>query len=513
MRLAIAILGANRRSKGKTMTGNAPAKPALMAVSRRKLILAAGASMVALALPRAGLAQPAGAQAPDTTDEGFRVLRARPGFALLRGRDEPPTHIWGYDGTTPGPTLRVRQGEEVKVRLLNELDQPTVVHWHGLRLPNAMDGVPHLTQMPIGPGESFDYRFVAPDAGTFWYHTHFLSSEQLARGLYGVLLVEEREPVAVDRDLVVVVDDWRLTDSGAIHPSFGNLHDAAMAGRLGQYITLNSEDTLDIPVRTNERLRLRLVNTANSRIFQLRIDKHRARVMAVDGQPIAPEIAPGGILRLAPGNRVDLFLDATLEPGSKAPILVDDLRGGELQVGRLLYDAGEPLRAAPLPDPERLPDNPLAAKLDIAGALKVDVPLDGGGMRMMMLGRGMGGMGAGGFRGQGVPEEQRIWALAGIAATGHDGPPLFTVERGRTVVIDFPNRGPFSHAMHVHGHHFRQFDGEGDRFRPYWLDTVIVDGQRTERIAFVADNPGKWMLHCHMIEHMATGMAAWFAVT
>jgi FtsP/CotA-like multicopper oxidase with cupredoxin domain len=362
--------------------------------------------------------------------------------------------------------------------------------------------------MPIEPGASFDYRFIAPDAGTFWYHTHFLSSEQLARGLYGVLVVDEQEPAEVDRDIVVVVDDWRLTDAGDIHPSFGNLHDAAMAGRLGQYITLNSEDTLDVPVRANERLRLRIINAANSRIFQLRIAKHQARVMAVDGQPTAPQVAPNGVLRLAPGNRVDLFLDAALEPGARAPILVDDLRGGELEVGRLVY-AGEPLRAAALPEPRPLPDNPLPAKLDLENALKIDVPLDGGGMRMMM-GRAMGGPG---FSGQGVPEPQRIWALAGISATGHDGPPLFNVERGRTVVIEFPNRGPISHAMHVHGHHFRQFRQDATGFLPYWLDTVIVDGQRTERIAFVADNPGKWMLHCHMIEHMAAGMAAWFHVT
>ena len=218
---------------------------------------------------------------------------------------------------SPGPTLRVKQGEELKVRLVNDLKQSTVIHWHGLRLPNAMDGVPFLTQKPIEPGASFDYHFAPPDAGTFWYHTHFGSSEQLARGLYGVLIVEEREPPQVDRDLMLVVDDWRLMDNGEIQPSFGNFHDAMMAGRLGQYITLNSEDTLDVPVKTNERLRLRIVNTANSRIFQFRIAKHVARVMAVDGQPCPPEVAPNGILRLAPGNRVDLFLDATLEPGSR----------------------------------------------------------------------------------------------------------------------------------------------------------------------------------------------------
>ena len=119
----------------------------------------------------------------------------------------------------------------------------------------------------------------------------------------------------------------------------------------------------------------------------------------------------------------------------------------------------------------------------------------------------------GGFPGYGIPPQQRIWALAGVSATGHDGPPMFTVKRGTTVMLNFANRTAFPHAMHVHGHHFRQFDASGEGFRPYWLDTVIVDVERAERIAFVADNPGKWMMHCHMIEHMAAGMAAWFQVT
>lgn len=464
------------------------------------------AAVTAAALPRVSFGA-------ETAADGFRLLRARHGTAALRGQGERPTPIWGYDGLCPGPTLRVRQGDELKVRLVNELDQATVIHWHGMRIPNAMDGVPHLTQDPVQPGESFDYRFTPPDAGTFWYHTHFGSSEQLARGLYGVVIVEERTPVTVDRDLVLVVDDWRLTDDGHLSTNFGNVHDAMMAGRLGQYITLNSEDTLDLPVKTNERLRLRIVNTANARIFQLRIAQHVARVMAVDGQPCPPEIARNGVLRLAPGTRIDLFLDATLEPGARAPIMVDDLRGGELRLGDLVYEAGAPLRETPLAEPGPLPGNPLPDKLDLADALKVDLPLDGGAMAMMMA-RGMrGGMGPGRFEGHGLPQRQRIWALAGIASTGHDGPPLFTVKRGRTVVLEFTNRTAFPHAMHVHGHHFRQFARGGDGFAPYWLDTVTVDVERSERVAFVADNPGKWMLHCHMIEHMVAGMSAWFEVT
>ena len=484
-----------------------PTLPGLGPISRRRILAGAAASVTVFALPPLARAAGQTAPKPETAADGFRVLHARPGEAALRGPGEAPTPIWGYDGMSPGPMLRVKQGEPLKVRLVNDLKQDTVIHWHGLRLPNAMDGVPYLTQKPVAPGQSFDYAFTPPDAGTFWYHTHFGSTEQLARGLYGVLLVDEPEPLQIDRDLVIVVDDWRLMNDGTIQPSFGNFHDAMMAGRLGQYITLNSQDLLELPVKTNERIRLRIVNTANSRIFQLRIDKHTARVMAVDGQPCPPEVAPGGVLRLAPGTRIDLFLDATLEAGAKSPILVDDLRGGWLPVGNLVYEQGAPARPAPLAEPQPLPANPLPAKLDLANALKLDVPLDGGGMAMMM------GRARAPFTGYGIPEQQRIWALAGVSATGHDGPPMFTVPRGRTVVLNYINRTAFPHAMHVHGHHFRAFDDSGEGFRPYWLDTVIVDVDRSVRTAFVADNPGKWMMHCHMIEHMATGMAAWFHVT
>ena len=485
-------------------------------ITRRHLCVGVGLALAAIALPKRAIAEP-------FVKDGYRILNARPGLAFLRGKNESPTPIWGYDGMSPGPTLRVKQGDEFKVRLFNDLHQATTVHWHGLRLPNAMDGVPHLTQAPIEPGLSFDYQFAPPDAGTFWYHAHFGSSEQLARGLYGVFVVEERNPVEVDRDLVLVIDDWRLQDNGEIQPSFGNFHDAMMAGRLGQFVTVNSEDKLNLPVKANERLRLRIVNTANSRIFLFRIARHRVRVMAVDGQPCTPDVAPNGMLRLAPGTRVDLFLDASLEPGSRAPIMVDDLHGGELEVAQLVYDAGQAIREMSLPEPKQLPDNPLPAKLDIANALKIDMPLDGGGMGMMMGGMGgdmgimagrIGGeMRPGRFNGFGIPPQERIWALASMSATGHNGPPVFKVERGRTVVLNFVNRTAFPHAMHVHGHHFRHLNGEGDSWKPFWLDTVIVDVQRTERIAFVADNPGKWMIHCHMIEHMATGMAAWFQVT
>ncbi len=471
--------------------------------SRRKMIAGGGLGIAWTLLPiRARLE-------PETGADGFRIVRARAGSATLRGDGQASTPIWGYQGRVPGPTLRVKQGDEVRVRLVNELPEPTVVHWHGLRLPNAMDGVPHLTQRPIAPGSSFDYRFRAPDAGTFWYHSHLYSSEQLERGLYGVLIVEEPIPVAVDRDLVLVLDDWRLGSDGKLdEASFRSFRDAAHEGRIGNHLTVNSSPALELPVRTNERLRLRLVNAANARVLSLRFDRHAARVMAIDGQPAEPFVARNNRVTLGPGNRLDLFVDATLEPGASAAIIAED-RQGDVELGRMRYERAEPIRPRPRAEPSPLPPNPLPERLDLKRAVRISAPLDGGMMSTLMSERMRGREVAG----HGTDPRARVWTLAGFSSSGHDGPPLFTVKRGRTVVLTIDNRTAFPHAMHVHGHHFRLLDRLDDGWKPFWLDTVTVPARQTDRVAFLADNPGKWMIHCHMLEHHETGMAAWFMVT
>ena len=447
---------------------------------------------------------------PEIAPDGFQILRAKPGSLRLRGAGQSETAIWGYDGRVPGTTLRVRRGAEVKVRLVNELPEPTVIHWHGLRLPNAMDGVPHLTQAPIEPGKSFDYRFAAPDAGTYWYHSHLYSSEQLERGLYGVLIVEETQPAQVDRDIALVFDDWRLTETGAVdEKSFRSMHDAAHAGRLGRLLTVNSEQNLAIPVRANERVRLRLINAANSRVFPLRVEKHSAYVMAVDGQPSEPFPAIESRVTLGPGNRVDLFIDALGQPGSSAAILVDD-NGKDVAVARLAYDEGGAVRPATLTPPRPLPPNPLPARIDMKNALRLDLPLEGGAMSKLMMDRMRGGTD---IPGHGIDASARVWTMGGFSSSGHHGPALFSVKKGRPVVLAFANNTAFPHAMHLHGHHFRLLDSLDDGWKPFWLDTLVVGPKDKARIAFVADNPGKWMIHCHMLEHQETGMAAWFEVT
>jgi FtsP/CotA-like multicopper oxidase with cupredoxin domain len=475
-------------------------------MSRRRLLVGAGLAATCVTLPRQvrGESRTAAA-APDV-----RTIRARPGSAHLRGPDQPPTAAWGYDGIVPGPLLRIRRGQELHVRLINQLPEETTVHWHGLRLPNAMDGVPHLTQAPIPAGGTFDYRFKVPDAGTFWYHPHLYASEQLDRGLSGVLIVEEPGPVEADRDVVLVLDDWRLKPDGSNdEASFRSFHDAAHAGRIGTHLTINAQPALDLPVKANERLRLRIVNAANARVMPLRFDRHRVTVMAIDGQPAEPFEAREGRVALGPGNRVDLFVDCALEPGASAAILLQDLRA-EVPLGRFVYDAGPPARLAPLPDPKPLPPNPLPARMDFRNAHRLDVPIEGGAMSQMM----MEAMRAGReIPGHGIDPRARLWTLAGKASSGHHGPALFSVKRGRTVMLAFQNRTAFPHGMHVHGHAFRLLDNMDDGWKPYWLDTVMTGPRETARIAFVADNPGKWMIHCHMLEHHDTGMGAWFEVT
>jgi FtsP/CotA-like multicopper oxidase with cupredoxin domain len=480
-------------------------------LTRRRAIGGIAVTLTALALPGAAFGQ-----APAPTNDGFRILRASKGALRLRGEAKAETPIWGYDGLVPGPTLRLKRGEELKVRLLNDLPEPTLIHWHGLRLPNAMDGVPHLTQDPVEPGKSFDYRFTVPDAGTFWYHSHLYSSEQLERGLYGPLIVDEPQPVDVDRDLVLVLDDWRLAEDGTIHEaSFRSFHDAAHAGRHGRLLTLNSQDNPNIPVRANERLRLRFINAANARVFPLRIDGHSAWVMAVDGQPAEPFPVRDSRITLGPGSRVDLFVDAAAAPGTTASILSDAGNGDEVVLARLSYEPATTARPEPRAAPQPLPPNPLPAKIDFKSAFRLDVPLEGGAMSPMMMGRMMMGRMQGGSEvpGHGIDPSARLWTMGGFASSGHHGPALFSVKRGQPVMLAFQNNTAFPHAMHLHGHHFRLLDNLDDGWKPFWLDTVMLNPRQTARIAFVADNPGKWMIHCHMLEHQETGMAAWFEVT
>lgn len=464
-----------------------------MSVSRRRFL--ASAATLALAGASAGrTAAPRASPRPPS-------LRAAPARARLAPPEYPETPVWSYDGRVPGPVLRSAQGGRLARRFVNDLPQPSTVHWHGIRIVNSMDGVPGLTQAPVPAGGEFLYDFVTPDAGTYWYHAHHKAWEQMARGLYGALIVEESRPPRVDRDEVLLIDDWRLAEDARIHESFGSMRDWSHAGRIGNWTTVNGREEFRLPVRRRERLRLRLANAANARVFVLEARGMEGWTVALDGQPLdAP--TPTGRVTLAPAQRADLVVDVTAASGTEAQ-LVSFERDHALVIAA--FDVAGQAREARLPAPTALPANPVPPLGDLGDARQAMLRMEGGamgGMREALLdGRTLGI--------RELVQAGRAWAFNGLAGMPRE--PLFSAARGETVRVAMVNDTAWPHAMHLHGHHFRRLDAHG---RPGPLrDTVLIDRHESAEIAFVADNPGDWLFHCHMLEHAVAGMCTWMRVT
>ncbi|SPJ26544.1 multicopper oxidase family protein [Falsiruegeria mediterranea] len=457
-------------------------------LSRRKF-LATGAALATLGTGRTW----AGA----TSDLHTRVADVQ-----LLPEKYGQTRIWGFDGMAPGPEIRVVQGARVQRRLINDLPNATSTHWHGIRIDNAMDGVAGLTQDAIAPGSTFQYDFVAPDAGTYWYHAHNRSFEQVARGLHGALIVEEPEPIDIDREEVLILDDWLVDpETAQIADTFGAMHDFSHAGRLGNYITTNGAYNLSMPVKRHERLRVRMINAANARVFQLALDGLEGWIVALDGMPLAQPRPIDGNIVLAPAQRVDLIVDVIAETGDTGHIVQIDRTESFSQVAfEVTGDATRARRDAP----RALPPN-VHAMPDLADATNLELLMEGGamgGMRGAMMGGQMSSM-------RDMMQSGNFWAFNG-AVGGMDGAPLAALSRGETVRLKITNDTAFPHAMHLHGMHFHEIapDGSLGALR----DTTLLNRGEVRDIAFVADNPGKWLLHCHMLSHAASGMMTWIDV-
>ena len=433
--------------------------------------------------------------------DGPEVLTARPASVRLLPESYPLTQVWSYGGTVPGQVLRAPQGARLYRQLVNALPDATSVHWHGVRLDNAMDGVAGLTQQAVAPGASFEYDFHLPDAGTYWYHAHNRSFEQVARGLYGALIVDEPDRPDIDRDEVLMLDDWRLSpDDGQLVGSFDDRHDHSHAGRLGNYVATNGQPRFSRDVAQGERLRLRLINAANARIFALGLSGMEGWIMAHDGMPLAePEPMPE-VLFLGPAQRVDLFVDVTAPVGETAWLVRLDDGQGYAQAGFPVIAAARDRRPAPAP----LPPNPRMAVGGLDGALRLRLDMQGGAMGRM-TGALLDGRPAS-F--QELAAANRFWAFNGVV--GLTDTPLAEVPQGRTVRIAMVNDTVFPHAMHLHGMHFREVLAGGG-LGPM-RDTLLIAADETREIAFMADNPGDWLLHCHMLSHAAAGMSTWLRV-
>lgn len=461
-----------------------------------------GLALPALTLPGLAplLAPPPARAQTGAPGDGFQIVRARPVSGAAPG-------LVGYSDDDGPLVLRIRKGEELKARLVNGLESPTTIHWRGVRGPNSMDGT-GLVQNPVNAGESFDYRFTPPDAGTFIFHAHAEPSfaAQVQRGLAGVLIVEEPGAQAVDHDLVAALAD-RPADAAeaglcARMPTAAIIYtNRQMAGEglMGSVVTCNGRPAPEShALAPRARVRLRLANLATSRLMALSFDGAQPSVVAVDGQNCAPFEPLRNTLPLAPGGRFDAIFDMPAQEGARVQVSLLGAAADAPGNGAVLsfVAQGKSLEARPpVAEPQRNPLLPEAIALQRAhrADLKLEARL-------------------GGESAARCPSQApAIWHING--KPGHTGLRLFGVKRGTPVSLGFTNASEAHVVMRVHGHAMRQLHLMDDGWDPYWRDAVVVPAGRTVRVAFVADNPGRWRIGGGVLPQALGGLAGFFEVS
>jgi len=423
-------------------------------------------------------------RADDSASHDYELIAAPLDLELVKGHKTP---AWGYGGSVPGVELRSRQGDWLRVRFINRLDEPTTVHWHGIRLPLEMDGVPYVSQLPVLPGEHFDYVFKTEDAGNFWYHPHIGSSHQLGRGLVGSLVVEEREPSGFRHERSLCLKTWHINKQGQFTP-FMLPREAAREGTRGRLTTLNGKSIPNLQLPAGQVVRLRLFNLDNTITYRLNLPEGEARIYAIDGHPIEP-VPLDKDYWLGPGMRLDLALKV---PAAGKQLL---LRNGPLRLATLQSVTSNEASAE---WPPRLPANPVSEP-DLARAQTLKFRFEWA----ASLDDGAG-------------SAPQYWQINGQAWDINDTScaerPIVTLKRGGHYIFELRNLVQYQHPIHLHGLVFKVLDSNRKSITPYFTDTYLLGKQETARIALVADNPGVWMFHCHVIDHMETGLMAAIAV-
>ncbi len=420
----------------------------------------------------------------DRKTHDYELIAAPHDIELVPGHVTP---AWTFGGQAPGVELRCRQGDELRVRFINHLPEPTTIHWHGIRLPLEMDGVPYVSQAPVLPGEFFDYRFVTPDAGSYWYHPHESSAKQLGRGLVGPLIIEEREPTGFKHERTLCLKSWHVDEAGAF-TEFSVPREAAREGTRGRLSTINgvSLPTLELPA--GQVVRLRLINVDSTITYRLNLSSGEARIYALDGNPIKPRPL-GKDYWLGPGMRIDLALKV---PAAGSEEL--SLRNGPLRLATIKSVASNEPAAE---WPPALPPNPVAEP-DLAKAETLRFNFEWAAALASPADEAAGRYKYWQINGQAWDINDKTCADRPIASLKKDGHYIFVLR----------NMAQYQHPIHLHGLIFKVLDSNRRKIEPYYTDTFLLGKNETARIAFVADNPGVWMFHCHVIDHMETGLMA-----
>jgi len=404
--------------------------------------------------------------------------------------------MMGFGEGGPAPTIRLKQHETKSIQVINNLHEASIVHWHGLRHANNMDGVPYLTQRPIEFGETFRYEIQSPDAGTFWYHPHCNTLDQMARGMTGLLIVDEPEDPGFDHDIALNIRDFRLGTDGQFVALY-KPRNAARGGTLGIVSTVNWKIQPTYQFPAGSLVRVRMAVTDVTRVGQYRLEGANSKVMALDSHPLISPTPTTSIL-LAPGQRADLAVKMP-EEGESAKLVLDTLAGPrpmatftstQATVERSLHEIA-PLPANPVSEPDV--DNAEILEFVFGWSPDGDEP----------VASICGSLG------------YTFWSINRTPWLGDTpGPldPLAVMKLGKSYILRLINNTPNDHPIHLHGLAFKQLRSDKRDIPNVFTDTALLLSGETMDVALVADNPGDWAFHCHVIEHQKTGLAGYLRV-
>ena len=397
--------------------------------------------------------------------------------------DKITATMYTYNGIIPGPIIRARVGNKVIVHFTNKLPEATTVHWHGLRIPDNMDGSPRV-QKPVQPGETFTYTFTLKDAGSYWYHPHVRSHEQVEKGLYGMFVIQEKENIAFTRERAFVLDDILLTATGLA--PFLKSHPEIMHGRNGNQLFMNGQiEKQSFKVKAGDLERWRLVNVSNARTMDIQLQGFDVQVIGTDGGLInKPYVFQR--LDVAVGQRFDLEVKFNKTGTFKVALMVRTTKG--LQA---ITFAEVTVEGTPPQSPTKSPKYP---KIEPLPSRKVDAK------KLITFGAVRDNNSPGGI----------AWQMNGKS---HWKEFMYTFKQGMTVQFTLKNLAGPEHPFHLHGQFFQVISRNGNKaYEPGLKDTVLVKGMETVEIIAYMDNPGRWMAHCHILEHAELGMMAEFKV-
>jgi len=394
---------------------------------------------------------------------------------------------WGFNKQLPGPTIEANAGDTVVVRVTNNLEEPTSVHWHGITLPASMDGT-DLTQKPIAPGETFEYRFDVATAGTFWYHSHTNETVQMERGMYGAIIVKEDSALAVDNDRVFMIDDMKLdvqnefTKPGWFVPRIVERHD----GRQGNTLLVSGKENPVISMQAGQTERWRFINSSSARYFLLHLAGRGFKIIGTDGGLLEEARTVTEVL-VTPGERMDILAGPFAEGETFAMESLPYNRVTFLKPKRETFATVQVGVEKPSVAfvPEKL--TTIVPLADAGSAISRSVKLSVG----PSLKDGMNFL---------VNNDMHF----------NDKP----VKVGELQVWEIHNASLMDHPFHLHGFFFQVLEenGKEPEYRA-WKDTYNIKPRTRVKIAWIPDNrPGIWMYHCHIIEHHAAGMMGHFEV-